>query len=282
MNFKNILDRKNKISFLSLLLVTSLSISSAAAPSNDENKKSFSPIGFYIASSQILSNGITNVLDMIKDSYLPENIDFSDFPYSDGSVESKVNIARYIREKISYIPNGIKYNYVLNRYFNGEDEFNVYYAIIHLEGKAGNNAYELAFADNTNVFDRVISRYKSNMLKSSTLYEHITAPSQYSPYGTGKNYGKGDYLNYIGFRDEETFQATIDALFVMDVIPERMHDYLDFRAVKYADDCVRLVKGGNWFRNVLQEDDIIPLEERYYYVEEEKTLDESVLKRHLG
>lgn len=273
---------KYKNALLAFTLMSSLSFSSSAQTVDDKvyNDKIFNK--FYFASTQILVNKLNKTAIDVRDSWKPENLDFSDFPYRDGSVESMVRIANYIREKVKHIPNVIKYNYIMNHYIFNEEEFNTSYVVIHLEGKPDDGAYELAFANTTNVFNRVISSYKSKMIANKnnidepvSFFQHITAKSQYSPYGSG------DYLNYTGFRDSETYQAFLDSLFVMDVIPERMHDFLDFRATKYEPDCVQIVKGGNWFRNILKEDDIIPLEERYYYVED-KIVDEQVFTKHLG
>ena len=255
---------------LSLLLTTSLSVNSTYASDSSSYYKSNN--SFY-SKINILNESIKKIDDIVL-SFKPENIDFSDFPYSDGSIESKLNIARYIREKVKFIPNSYKYNYVVNHFMFSKDQFYEFYAIIYREGKMGDGVYELAFANTTNVFNRVISRDYCNSVREYhkisgpvSLYQHITAKNQYSPYTSG------DYLKYIGYIEEESYQGMLDALFVMDVIPERMHDYLDFRAYKYKKDCVELVPGGNWFRNSLKEDDILPLEERYYYV-----LDEDIEK----
>jgi len=278
-----------RVLLLSTLFVINLGICQNRFGAKFRSINSFNSISNDISFNNFLNSYsqdyVNELVSRIDSLRYPENIDFSDFPYSDGSVESQVNIARYIRDKVSHIPNVFKYDYILEHWLFTPEEFNEFYAVIYLEGKPGEGAYELAFANVTNVFDRVISRYKSAIARIKlkvegpiSLYQHITAPGQYSPFGNGS------YLDYIGFREEESYQAVLDSLFVMDVMPERMHDYLDFVAnglQHTKPNPVQLIEGGNWFSFPLPESDILPLEERYYYVNQEEKIDQNVLVKSL-
>ena len=244
--------------------------------------ESFSNLLRSDASNLLVNNVFDNIVtyeELISD---PHNLDFSNFPYSDGSRESMMAIARYVRDLTQHVPNPVKYNYILDFLSLSPYELNVILAVMNHESKPGNNRYEESFAGITSVINRgdslVKCGYVKNWLKIKdrdyvTLYDHITAPNQYQPYGNNV------YLYSMDNTEGEAYQACLDALFVMDVIPQRMHNYMDFIAnglQHKRPGSFQIVKGGNWYSNVLTEDNSIPFEERYYNID--KTIeDEKVL-----
>lgn len=103
-----------------------------------------------------------------------------------------------------------------------------------------------------------------------TMIDHLIAANQYQPYGSKS------YLEVLGQFDSESSQALLDCLFVIDVAPYTMHPYLDFVGWGYEslrDVNIKMVPRGNNFSNPIKDNDIIPLEERYYY-KMAQTLDE--------
>lgn len=285
-DYKNKLLLYRYLAFV-LAMTTTFSAGSVLKSLNKSNFKAMCESSYYVKRDVCnpLIDKDESVILRFYERMLPENLDFSDFPYSDGSIEASVNIALYIRELTKNIPNEFKYEYILDNLCFTPDEFSVFCAVIHNEAKPGENRYVDAFAGVTSVFNRHINVVKSGYVKSwmalegpVSLYQHITAPNQYSPYGDES------YLEDLNITDDEAYQACLDALFVMNVIPERMHPYMDFVAnrLKHTKpNGVQFVENGDCFSNPLTEDATIPMEERYYF-KEKSSFDVNLYVKNLG
>ena len=65
---------------------------------------------------RILDNLVFSLEDKVSKSEFNFDISFDDMPPYDGSIESSLAIARYVREKVKDIPNEVKYEYILNHF----------------------------------------------------------------------------------------------------------------------------------------------------------------------
>lgn len=234
---------------------------------------------------RILDNLVFSLEDKVSKSEFNFDISFDDMPPYDGSIESSLAIARYVREKVKDIPNEVKYEYILNHFMLTPKQYLFYDAMVNKEATPFSYRYEDAFAVVTNVYNRMCSYMLCDQIRAwsqkvdpdkidtshyivrtfiegdVTMIDHLIAVNQYQPYGTKS------YLEVLGQFDPESSQALLDALFVIDVAPYKMHPYLDFVGWGYEDlrnGNVKFVPRGNNFSNPLKESDTIPLEERYY------------------
>lgn len=204
-----------------------------------------------------------------------ENIEVSDVnaSFRDNVVETILKV----REALKDIPNEDKYNYVLEHYKMLPFQFDDIQAVTGAEAKPDKpegSRYIDAFTAINNMYNRTRSYKKCGyarvwLNKSGyiTLHEHVTAPGQYTTY-KGENYYK-----YLGSTSGEHYQAVLDFLCVADFLTESteyVNPFLDFRANGQGiNERFTFVKGGNEFSYKQPSRDRIPLEELYYYIEEE-------------
>ncbi len=197
------------------------------------------------------------------------SVDFSSLlEYDNTTIEGSLAIANGVRELLSKYTTREKYDYVLEHFKLDKVELNTILAVPNGEAKDG--SYEDAFAVMTNIYDRGISKLKSGYTKSwlhldryVTMYDHVKAPGQYTP-------ASGPYEPIDDISGTATL-AALDCLCSADKV--RMHNYLNYLASNRKDTySVQFVPGGNNYSMWMEESDIIPLEERYYYVDE--TLEE--------
>lgn len=229
---------------------------------------------------------LASILDeRVSKSEFNFDISFDDMPPYNGTIESSLAIARYVREKVKDVPNEVKYEYILNHFMLTPKQYKFLDAMVNKESTPYPGRYEDAFAVTTNIHNRIcsyelcddIKRWSQNIdpdkidtshyiirtvIKGdATMIDHLIAPNQYQPYASKS------YLKVLGQFDPESSQALLDALFVIDVAPYKMHPYLGFVGYGYESlrsGNVKFVPQGNNFSRPLEESDTIPLEERYY------------------
>lgn len=270
---------------ITLALITALNSSSKSLCEDRNNFRSFTDVVNYLAiadnfkrkeDTMLLSYKSYNLIDtpQIAEDNLQNtpqvseynfDLDFSDMPVNDGSIESSLAIVNYTRDMLKDIPNDVKLFYVLNHFNITLEEFDTIQAVVGKEAKPGDNRYEDAFAVITAVYNRMRSYTVSGYVSSWTgkenisIYDHIVAPKQFSPYGDGK------YEELLGNTEGEYYQAVLDFLYTADRSPEYMHFCMNFLSSNYKSSTrAQFVNGGNNYFNHLEDNDIIPLEERYY------------------
>lgn len=275
--------KEYKLQLISCILVGSLSLGISTnyyLNKKDKKSKISNPLSsysqfmksFFRTQSEAIINSITKkISDIAEKSIFDFDINFDDMPPYDGTVESSLAIARYVREKVKDIPNEVKYEYVVNHFVLSHDQYLFFDAIVNKEATPYvPERYEDAFAVVTSIHNRVKSDSVCKIVKNwseeitdfVTIIDHLVAKNQYQPYGNKS------YLEVLGEFDSESSQALLDCLFVIDVAPYTMHPYLDFVGWGYEsikDVNIKMVPHGNNFSNPIEESDIIPLEERYYY-----------------
>lgn len=274
MKLKNIVNKRRAFAYL-LSIIASLSLSgsdvhnenSSIALEYDSIMES-SYKGFSEANLSLQREEVKEEIEEIKNL---DNIDYSDlFIYDNRTVEGSIKIANGVREKLSCFSLEEKYEYALNKIKVSKEELDTVLAVLGVE--SGPTYYVDGFATMTNVLNRGISYKYSYYIAAQlgidfpiSIYHHIVAPSQYGPFWSKS------YLDNMGKYDNVTVEAFLDAICSYDLAP-RMHDYLNFYEWENQEHHgVYYVEYGNKFERILQDNDIIPLEERYYY-EEEKTL----------
>ena len=219
------------------------------------------------------------VLENFKNSVLiyPNQIDFSNIPMPDGSVETAIDIVDSIRMAVNHVPNFVKYQYAVSRYFSDSSQLDELIAVIKSEARYEN--YIDAFGCMTVIGNRTISNSRCNSVRyfidkegSITLYDHVVCPYQFETYENGL------YLDVLGENSGEVYQAVIDFLYTLDYVPS-MHPYLNFvGSFRRRANSVQFVSNGNRYYEVLSLEDTIPLEERYYYL---KTEENNNVRRYL-
>lgn len=183
-----------------------------------------------------------------------------------------------VREVLKDIPNEDKYNYILEHYKMNPTEFDEIQATIGGEAKPDKpqgTRYIDAFTSLNSMYNRIRSYKKCGYARAwlhksgdITLYEHATAPGQYTAY-KGENYYK-----FLGTTSGEHYQAVLDFLCVADILTETtefVNPFLDFMASGQGiNERFVFVKGGNEFSFKQPSSDRIPIEELYYIYELEE------------
>lgn len=267
------LKRKLMASFLSLVTISSLLSMKGSSSKEIKQYESLESLILKYIKMESLKNGVYLIKDTLvvkeegEKKVTLDEVDYSKlFSYDNRTVEGSISIANGIRELLSGFSLEEKYEYAFNKAKVTEDEFNTVLAVLGVE--SGPTCYVDGFATMTNVLNRTISYkysyYVSQLLGREiplSIYHHIIAPGQYGPFWSKS------YLENMGKFDTVTVEAFLDVICSYDLAP-RMHDYLNFYEWENVNhNGVYYIRGGNKFENLLKENDIMPLEERYYYID---------------
>lgn len=192
------------------------------------------------------------------DAFIKENVTSTNY------VKRALQVANALRESVKDVPNEVKYQYVVNKYFNSSYEFNQFQGTISGEAKIG--SYEDSLATITSVFNRLQHDYKCDIVRAKmniynrpiTLYDHITCKGQYEVYL------QETYKSYIG-RQDDAYQAILDFLYTVDKTDVRMHDLLNFRSSDtYVEGAIKFVRGGNNYFTHFDLKELITFDELYF------------------
>lgn len=209
-----------------------------------------------VISSQSLEEEKVEEIDI--DAFIKERVTSTDY------VKRALEVASALRESVKDVPNEVKYQYAVNKFFNNSFEFNEFQGTI--TGEAKGKSYEDALATITSVFNRLQHDYKCDFVRDKmhiydrpiTLYDHITCDGQYSVYL------KGTYKLYIG-RQDDAYQAILDFLYTLDKTDVRMHDLLNFRSSgTEVSGATQFVGYGNKYFTHIDLKELIPFEELYF------------------
>lgn len=126
---------------------------------------------------------------------------------------------------------------------------------------------------NSNRFNRYVSKSLNDEELGKTLYGQLIAPNQYA-YGS-KRFFQYKEMGYEALSEYEGFEAIIDTL-----CSGATNDYMSFRSYPYGENPEQFTSNGNYFFNVLTDDDRIIREEEQIE-EPQEDIKQQIVKKKL-
>lgn len=157
-------------------------------------------------------------------------------------------------EPVETIPEKSELEQILEMYNLTEEELDVIIAIAITES---NGTYKDAYAVINTMWNRTVSKTWINYINSiygqdvgKSLYYQAITPGQFVVYEEGR------YLNNLGVREGNAYQAIIDFLLTQNV----MHNFLSFKSANTeVRGSTQFVSGGNNYHNEMDPEDKIEL-----------------------
>lgn len=154
------------------------------------------------------------------------------------------------------LSNEEKLKIILENYNLTEEEFNIVCAIAMTEAKV--NSYEDTYCVINTIYNRTLSKLwhiDINRIYGEdsgySLYYQAIAPNQFVVYQNGR------YLQYLGVREGDSYQAVIDFLYTQEI----KHDFVCFRASNCnVPGSIQFVPGGNNYFDALKLEDRIDIQ----------------------
>ncbi len=126
---------------------------------------------------------------------------------------------------------------------------------------------------NSNRFNRYVSKSLNDEELGKKLYGQLIAPNQYA-YGS-KRFFQYKEMGYEALSEYEGFEAIVDTL-----CSGATNDYMSFRSYPYGENPEQFTSNGNYFFNVLTDDDRIIREEEQIE-EPEEDIKQQIVKKKL-